>query len=1065
MHVGVVNGLSVVLRGCAALAMLAATGLAWAAAPVTEQRYLSGAGPSTAVPWEFKVSDGRRANRWSTIPVPSNWELHGFGGYDYGEGDKRHVEQGQYRLKFSVPPAWKGRAVRIVFEGVMSEATVRVNGVQAGDTHIGGFYRFSHDISALVTFSSGADNLLEVDVGKQASDPLSDKAERRADYWVFGGIFRPVWLEAAPLQSIAHTAIDAGADGVLLAQVSLAGAPQGATIVAQVLDDGGKPVGPAFSQPVPRQADGSVGQPVTLRTKVGGARLWSAETPNLYALQLTLRKDGAALHATTERFGFRTFELRKGDGLYLNGRKIVIKGVNRHSFRPATGRALDPEDNVADARLIKSINMNTARMAHYPPDPHFLRAADELGLYVINELSGWQAAHGTPVGRKLVKAMVTRDANHPSILFWANGNEGGFNLDLDADFRQHDMQKRPVIHPWAIFGELDTKHYPDWELATQRLQGPNLFMPTEFMHALYDGGGAASLHDYWNAMMASPYGVGGVIWALNDEGVVRTDQDGRVDPYGTYGPDGVVGPHHEREGSYHAIRAIWSPVQLDDAVLDARFDGRLKVENRYDFIGLDRVRFRWRLLRFATPAAASVAPQVLASGEGHAPGVAARTSGVLDLALPAGWRAHHADALQVDASGPDGVQLFTWTFPAIDLGAGLQAADSVAATPAAAPAATPPPRVERTDDAIRLVAGRSVASFDPHGGQLRDLRKGERVSALRNGPRLVYARPARGATMAWMPFAGEDASTGVRRLARPAMASVLEIVPDFGSDNAFARFKLEISADGQHWSTLFDGSRRQTDGKEYRFPPQQVLAVRMSAPVGARGEPIPVTSVRLGHAPQRFPEEEEASGVVTSGAGTDAQGKPVAWLEVRHGAGLDHARWTLGSDGALLLDYAYRLVGTVQYHGITFDHPEASQRGMRWLGDGPYRVWKNRLHGAWLGVHEVRQFDQQPGESFRYPESQGFFSGVRWARLDTGDGALVVEGSRRNGVVDGYLRVGTPRISHAHTTVEFPPGDLSWLHAIPAIGEKFTATEALGPSAAWPVAHGSYAGRLVFRVE
>lgn len=1023
-----------------------------AAAPVTEQVYLSGAGPKTAVPWDFKVSAGRRAGEWSTIPVPSNWEQQGFGGYDYGDGDKQFTEMGQYRLKFAVPPSWRGRTIRLVFEGVMTETTVRVNGVQAGEPHVGGFYRFGYDITGLVNYSGSAVNLLEVDVSKKASDPLSDRAERGGDFWVFGGIFRPVWIEASPPQSIAHTAIDARADGSLMAHVTLDRPAPGAMVQAQVLDAKGRPFGKQFSAAVP--ADGTGGAPLLLKSRLSSPGLWTAETPNLYSLRLTLSKDGKVLHTATERFGFRTFELRKGDGLYLNGRKIIIKGVNRHSFRPESGRALDPEDCYADARLIKSMNMNTARMSHYPPDPAFLRAADELGLYVIDELSGWQAAHGTVIGRKLVREMVPRDVNHPSILFWANGNEGGFNFDLDGEFHLYDPQKRPVIHPWAIFSDIDTKHYPDWELVNQRLKGPNLFMPTEFMHALYDGGGGASLYDYWSAMMQSPFGAGGVIWALNDEGVARTDQDGRVDVYSTYAPDGVVGPHHEREGSYQAVRHIWSPVQLGDAVLDDGFDGKLKVDNHYDFNSLDRVRFAWRLLRYPVPAAATVKPRVLAQGRGRAQGVAPHGSGTLDLGLPGGWRRHRADALEVVATGPDGAELWTWTYPAPGPASELLPA---ARTAKAAP------RVEQADDAIRLVAGAVSASFDAASGQLLTLRNGERVAALGNGPRLVYARPAKGVGVDWLPFASEDPATGIRRLASPQTGSVLEIVPEFRKEIAYARFKVEISADGEHWKTLFDASRRHWDGLAYRFSPQAVLAVRVTNPVDQHGKPFAFKSVRLGHAPQRFPDAAASATHVTSGAGRDSIGRPVAWVEARNSGGLDRVRWTLLGDGSLVLDYAYQLEGAVQYHGITFDHDETAQLGMRWLGQGPYRVWKNRLHGSWLGVHEVRHFDQQPGETFGYPESQGFFAGVRWARLDTRAGALLVQPGRQPGGAEGYLRVGTPRISHENTTVEFPAGDLSWLHAIPAIGEKFTPTEALGPSAAWSTANGEYQGSLTFR--
>lgn len=184
----------------------------------TEIRYLSGHGPKDAVPWEFSVTQGRRAGERTTLPVPSNWEQHGFGSYNYGEGPvEKSDEHGIYRTHFTVPETWKGRKVRIVFDGVMTDAAVTVNGKSAGPVHQGGFYRFRHDITALL--NPGAENLLEVDVSKRSADPLTERAERDADYWVFGGIFRPVFLEAVPDRSIEQVSINATADGVFKAHV------------------------------------------------------------------------------------------------------------------------------------------------------------------------------------------------------------------------------------------------------------------------------------------------------------------------------------------------------------------------------------------------------------------------------------------------------------------------------------------------------------------------------------------------------------------------------------------------------------------------------------------------------------------------------------------------------------------------------------------------------------------------------------------------------------------------------------------------------------------------------
>ena len=172
--------------------------------PQTQVRYLSGTGKDDGVLWDFYCTAGRGSGAWSKIRVPSNWELQGFGAYNFGrpyDEQKNPVarEQGKYRLRFNVPAAWKGKAVRVVFEGVMTDAEVFVNGKSAGPIHQGSFYRFKYDITPLLKF--GAANLLEVNVSKVSANESVNRAERfRADYWVFGGIFRPVYLEALPAE-------------------------------------------------------------------------------------------------------------------------------------------------------------------------------------------------------------------------------------------------------------------------------------------------------------------------------------------------------------------------------------------------------------------------------------------------------------------------------------------------------------------------------------------------------------------------------------------------------------------------------------------------------------------------------------------------------------------------------------------------------------------------------------------------------------------------------------------------------------------------------------------------
>src|SRR5207249_3429664 len=131
--------------------------------------------------------------------------------------------------------------------------------------------------------------------------------------------------------------------------------------------------------------------------------------------------------------------------------RILLKGVCRHSFWPESGRALSPEINEADVRLIREMNCNAVRMSHYPPDQDFLDKCDEIGLYVLDELGGWQKSYDAGIGAKLIAEMVPRDVNHPSILFWDNGNEGGWNNAVNDEFAKWDPQNRNVLHPWELF--------------------------------------------------------------------------------------------------------------------------------------------------------------------------------------------------------------------------------------------------------------------------------------------------------------------------------------------------------------------------------------------------------------------------------------------------------------------------------------------------------------------------------------------------------------------------------------------------------------------------------------
>jgi hypothetical protein len=563
----------------------------------TERVYLSGRGKDDAVPWRFMCTTGALSGFWTNIPVPSNWDVLGFGHLTYKKDYSNSIaECGLYEKEFTAPKKWRDKRVYLVFEGAMTDTTAKLNGQLVGPTHQGGFYRFKYDVTDKLKL--GAENKLEVTVAKHSANESVNKAERLADYWVFGGIYRPVYLEVVPQQFIERVAIDARADGKFTMQVIARGLNDVTAVEMQILDQQGKPV-PATEQslknlllPPSANLDGTPsGVRLDFGLTVANPKQWTAETPNLYVAEIRVKRGSETIHRYTERFGFRTFEVRDGDGLYLNGQKIILKGVNRHSFWPDSGRCLSTAVHKLDITTIKEMNGNAVRMSHYPPDKEFLELCDELGLYVLNELAGWHNSYDTDIGTKLVEEMVTRDVNHPSILFWDNGNEGGSNPELDAVFHAFDPQKRRVLHPWGLHSGLNTAHYLAYtnaqlaaagqpmyyhpkeqqELLNTNLPNGWIYMPTEFMHGLYDGGAGAGLADYWSMMMSHSNCAGGFIWVFADEGIKRpgggdaslpgsatgASQLLRIDTAGNQAPDGIVGPYREREGSFYAIKEIW----------------------------------------------------------------------------------------------------------------------------------------------------------------------------------------------------------------------------------------------------------------------------------------------------------------------------------------------------------------------------------------------------------------------------------------------------------------------------------------------------------------------------
>ena len=618
----------------------------------TEIQYLSGTDKDHTVTWDFFCTHGMNSNKWTTIQVPSQWEQQGFGSYLYGNINLAANERGFYKYKFTVPKLWKNKKIYIVFEGSMTDTEVKMNGILAGPIHQGAFYQFKYDITKLISLKDK--NLLEVNVSKESTNESVNRAERISDYWVFGGIFRPVYLEAQPETFIDRVAINAKANGSFYIDAFVKNTSKNNNIEVQIQTLDGKNVGELIRSNSKGDAD-----KFTLQGTIANPKLWNPESPNRYQVLVSLKKGEKVLHQLTQKFGFRTVEIRQADGIYVNGTKIKFRGVCRHTFWPSSGRTSSKLLAIDDVNLIKDMNMNAVRMSHYPPDQYFLDVCDSLGLFVLDELAGWQKYYDTPTAHRLVKETVIRDVNHPSIVLWDNGNEGGFNPEVRSDYSLYDPQKRTVIEPWSKVNGTDTRHYPKYNYVYNALNKGNLiYFPTEFLHGLYDGGHGAGLDDYWNLMYSKPLSAGGFLWVFADEGIERRDKNDSIDTQGNLAPDGILGPYHEKEGSFYTIKEIWSPVHFEQTALPAEFNGNLNVSNRYLYSNLNLCKFSYELVKFNQPFTKLKINKEI--GNIQSPTVAPGDSGIIKLNLPSNWK--EFDVLYVKVIDNFNRPINTWSW-------------------------------------------------------------------------------------------------------------------------------------------------------------------------------------------------------------------------------------------------------------------------------------------------------------------------------------------------------------------------------------------------------------------
>ncbi len=577
---------------------------------------------------------------WDDIRVPANWQEFGYGRpiylnmlYPFPPNPPRiphdYNPVGSYRRVFEVPASWDGREVFLHFDGVDSAFYVWVNGCKVG---------YSQDSMTPAEFNiteylCPGQNTLAVEVYRWSDGSyLEDQ-----DMWRLSGIHRKVYLFATPKVHIRDffvrsTLDDLCQDGILMIRpklVTYADVPlQGWTVQARLYDDRNEPV---LGEPLRIEARAILNERYPQRDNVPfalmeatipAAKKWSAETPHLYTLVLSLHDaDGKVVEAESCKVGFRKVEIKDGQ-LLVNGRSIKLFGVNRHEHDPDHGRAVPLGRMIQDIKLLKQNNINAVRTSHYPDDPQWYELCDLYGIYLIDEanlethgqggyLSNVPTWHSAFVDRAV--RMVERDKNHPSVIIWSLGNESGCGPNhaaMAAWIRDYDPT-RPIHYEGAV-GDPRDPYYVDMRsrmyariheivrMATDpRDERPMVLC--EYAHAM--GNSVGNLKEYWDAIRTHKRLIGGFIWDWVDQGLRKYDDDGSM--FWAYGGDfgdnpndgnfccnGLVQPDRKPNPSLHEVKKVYQRIHVTPVDTAA---GVVSIANEYDFVGLDFVDVTWEL--------------------------------------------------------------------------------------------------------------------------------------------------------------------------------------------------------------------------------------------------------------------------------------------------------------------------------------------------------------------------------------------------------------------------------------------------------------------------------------
>jgi beta-galactosidase len=600
-------------------------------------------------PVDFYKTDYNDAS-WKNFKVPANWETNGYGmpiyvnqPYEFSGHAKRGARLnppfdipadnnpvGSYRRKINIPANWDGRQVFIHLGAVKSAFFIWVNGKKVG---------YSEDSKLAAEFDitkyvKTGENLIALEVYRW-SDASYLECQ---DMWRISGIERDVYLYATPKLDIRDFKITSNLDqhyknGLLdlkvdvnsyrIDQKTMHSKPDTFTVAVELADAAGNTLWKEES--VSKTVLGNFQTAVAFKKELAAVKQWSAETPYLYTLYITLKdKKGEVIEVVPQRVGFRSIDI-KGSDFLVNGKRVFIKGVNRHEHNATQGHTLTKADMRKDMEMMKKLNVNAVRHSHYPPDPYWMELCDEYGLYVVDEANieshgrgydlevsfandkAWRNPHFERITR-----MYERDKNHSSVVTWSLGNEAGNGVNMYEAFNwlKNADSTRPVQYEraeWDANTDMIVPQYPDpnWLIHYSKGKEPRPLIMSEYAHIM--GNSLGNYKEYWDAIENNPKLQGGFIWEWIDQGLDTLKNGKRILAYGGDFP--LAGPVDENisdnnfcvKGVVTAYRKL-TPMAIEVKKVQQFIktaylgDDKITVNNSYFFKNIDNTQLTWEVV-------------------------------------------------------------------------------------------------------------------------------------------------------------------------------------------------------------------------------------------------------------------------------------------------------------------------------------------------------------------------------------------------------------------------------------------------------------------------------------